>query len=370
MDQRGKICILMNQAPTYVEASYCLFDRELPILWCFGSNDGAVKEMDHSLLKEVVVYPTKRIFGRMPYFKGALSLAFRKDIDSYVLIGAPGILTTWVLPCLIKSLYPSKKIFFWSHAWYGRESRLKALVKKIYFWLADGVFTYGNYARDLMIKEGFKPEKIHTIHNSLNHPAHVELRNTLSESDIYVDHFGNNFPVLIVVGRITKRKQLDMLLNAVYRMKQANTHYNVVIVGDGEGRIDLEQLSVNLGIEDRVWFYGACYNEEQNAVLLYNADMCVVPGDIGLSGIHSLTFGLPTLTHNQFIYQGPEFEAIIPNVTGDFFEYKNTDSLIEKIESWFQTHPNRDLVRKACYKEIDENWTPEFELNVLKKVLK
>ena len=369
MVQRSKICILMNQAPTYVEASYRLFDKELSILWCFGSNDGTVKEMDHSLLKEVKVFPTKRISDNAYYLKGALSLALRNDIKSYILIGEPGMLTTWILPRLIKFIDSSKKVLFWSHAWYGRESRIKAFVKKIYFKAADGVLTYGNYARDLMIKEGFNPETIHTIHNSLNHNVHIELRNTLNQSDIYHEYFGNNFPVLIMIGRITKRKRLEMLLHAVSKMKQVNSNYNVVIVGDGEGRTYLEQLSIKLCVEDRVWFYGACYDEKQNAELLYNADMCVVPGDIGLTGIHSLTFGLPTLTHNKFIFQGPEFEAIIPNVTGDFFEYNNTDSLIEKIEAWFKSHPDRESVRKACYNEIDENWTPEFELNVLKQVL-
>ena len=359
----------MNQAPTYVEASYRLFDSELSVLWCFGSNDGSVKEMNHSLLKEVKIFPTKRLWGNAYYLKGALSLAFRKDIDSYVLIGEPGLLTTWFLPRMIKLLYPSRKVFFWSHAWYGRESRLKAFIKKRYFKVADGVLTYGNYARDLMIKEGFKGEKIHTIHNSLNHEAHLKLRNELVSGTIYKDHFGNNNPTLIMIGRITMRKHLELLLEAVAKLKESNSNYNVVLVGDGEGRSKLEQLSRNLGIEDRVWFYGACYDEKQNAELLYNADLCVVPGDIGLTGIHSLSFGVPTITHDRFIYQGPEFEAIIPNITGDFFKYKDIDSLVEKIVGWFQMHPNRETVRQACYKEIDDNWTPEFELNVLKQVL-
>lgn len=369
MEQK-KICLLMNQAPTYVEASYLLFDKELTILWCFGSNEGSIKEMDHSLLKEVQVFPTKRIRGNAYYLKGALSLAFRKDISSYIIIGEPGMITTWVLPHLVKIFHPSRKVYFWSHGWYGRESRLKAFVKKVYFKAADGVLTYGNYARNLMIKEGFNPDALFTIHNSLNHDAQVKLRNKLTPSTIYKEHFGNEYPILIMIGRITLRKQLEMLLEAVAKMKQSDRNYNVVLIGDGEGRKPLEDLTRTLKIEDRVWFYGACYNEKTNAELLYNADMSVVPGDIGLTGIHSLTFGLPTLTHNKFIYQGPEFEAIIPGVTGDFFEHKNMDSMIDKINGWFESHTNREAVRQACYKEIDENWTPEYELNVLKKVLR
>lgn len=365
-----KICILMNMAPKYVEASYTLFDKELDVLWCFGSNETDIQEMNHALLKEVNIFKTIKIIGKAYYLRGALSLAFRKDISSYVLIGEPGLLTTWILPRLVKLFHPSRKIIFWTHGWYGRESSIKAFIKKKYFKIADSILTYGHYARDLMIKEGFKPDTIYTIHNSLNHDTQVKLRNELTHSNIYEEHFGNIFPVLIVIGRITLRKQLDMLLKAVAIMKSKGLDYNVVLVGDGEGKTTLEQLSNDLEIEERVWFYGACYDEIENAKLLFNADMCVVPGDIGLTAIHALTFGLPTLTHNRFICQGPEFESIIPNVTGDFFVYQNMNSMIEKINYWFKTHPNREEVRKSCFKEIDENWTPEFELNVLKKVIR
>ena len=90
----------MNMAPKYVEPAYKLFDKELNVLWCFGSNDTDIKEMDHKLLKDVFVYKTNRLFGNAYYLKGALSLAFRKEIDSYILIGEPAMITTWILPIL------------------------------------------------------------------------------------------------------------------------------------------------------------------------------------------------------------------------------------------------------------------------------
>ena len=363
-------CILMNMAPKYVESAYTLFDKELEILWAFGTNSTDIKEMNHSLLKNVTVFKTKKIFGKAYYLKGSLKLAFRKDISSYIMIGDPSLLTTWILPRLVKVFHPSRKVIFWSHGWYGRESHIKAFIKKLYFKVGDVILTYGEYARSLMIKEGFKPNSIYAIHNSLNHDAQVKLRKQLTPSSIYQEHFGNDNPILIMIGRITIRKHMEMLLEAVAKMRNEGFNYIIVLIGDGEGRKALEELAFDLGIQHRVWFYGACYDEKQNAELLFNADMCVVPGDIGLSGIHSLTFGVPTLTHNRFNIQGPEFEAIHPNVTGDFFEYMNLNSMIDKINGWFFSHPDRNAVRKACYKEIDDNWTPEFELNILKKVLR
>ena len=55
---------------------------------------------------------------------------------------------------------------------------------------------------------------------------------------------------------------------------------------------------------------GECYSEETNAKLIYNADLCVAPGNIGLTAIHVMMFGCPAITHNDFKWQMPEFEAI------------------------------------------------------------
>ena len=56
-----------------------------------------------------------------------------------------------------------------------------------------------------------------------------------------------------------------------------------------------------------------CYNEEANAELLYNASVCVCPAEVGLTAIHSLLFGTPVVSNDNFDEQMPEFESIIPN---------------------------------------------------------
>ena len=66
----------------------------------------------------------------------------------------------------------------------------------------------------------------------------------------------------------------------------------------------------------------------------------------------------------------PEFESIHPNRTGNFYKYKNQESLEEKISEWFRINGNfREEVRQACYKEIDEQWNPEFQLDVIEKAI-
>lgn len=366
----AKICFVFNMAPKYVASSYSLFDKELDIKWCFGSNNTDIKEMDHTLLKDVTVYPTVHL-AKGYRFSGIGEIAKNKLIKSYVLIGDPSCLSMWILPYKIKFYNPEASIYFWSHGWYGKESTIKSFVKKLFFKAADGIFLYGNYAKNLMIQEGFDEKKLFTIHNCLDYDEQVVLRNMIQPTTFYKDHFFNNHPVLIFIGRLTQVKKLDLLIEAVACLKKQNLIFNIVFVGDGTERSSLESLVKKKKLEDTTWFYGACYDEKTNAELIFNADLCVAPGNVGLTAMHAMVFGTPVLTHNDFKWQMPEFEAIIEGETGCFFKKDNVESLCDAITRWFKEKMGKRMdVRKACYKEIDENWTPEFELNVLKENLK
>ena len=219
-----------------------------------------------------------------------------------------------------------------------------------------------------MVHKGFHEEHLFTIHNSLDHKSQVDLRNSLKESDIYTKYFNNNYPVLIFIGRLTPVKKLNQLIDELGVLNAKGEQYNLVLVGDGSEKNNLQQLVNRTKLNDKVWFYGACYDEYQNAELIYNADLCVAPGNVGLTAMHTMVFGTPVLTHNDFKWQMPEFEAIVPNKTGYFIKSGDTTDLADKIEQWFNDKVNsREIVRNACYNEIDTSWTPQFQLEVLKK---
>ena len=103
--------------------------------------------------------------------------------------------------------------------------------------------------------------------------------------------------------------------------------------------------------------------------MISNADLCISPGNVGLTAIHSMMFGTPVITHKDFPMQMPEFEAIIPGITGNFFERDNVQSLTLAITNWFEKAPNRDVVRLECYKMIDEKYNPYVQINTMRSVL-
>ena len=130
----------------------------------------------------------------------------------------------------------------------------------------------------------------------------------------------------------------------------------------------VESLANTLGTIKNVWFYGPSYNEEELSNILYNADLCVAPGNIGLTAMHAMVYGCPCISHNDFKWQMPEFEAIKDGVTGTFFERDNINSLADSIENWLKNF-DRNKVRLSCFKEIDEEWNPHKQLDIIKKAI-
>ena len=107
-----------------------------------------------------------------------------------------------------------------------------------------------------------------------------------------------------------------------------------------------------------------------NAELIYNADLCVSPGNVGLTSIHSLMFGCPVISNDDFKTQMPESEVIIKGKTGDFFHAYDSSDLSRSISAWFSHHvDDRNRVRMDCFEIIDNYWNPNFQLNILKQVL-
>ena len=366
-----KIAMLFPYAPSYREPIYQLMDKKLDIDWYFcGDAERNLKMFDYKLLNHCnLTMEEKKILGPIVYYKGITDLNLQQ-YDAIICAGVIRCLSEWWLLQKWGKNMKRPQVFLWTHGWYGKETKIQRILLKFFYRKVDGFFLYGDYAKKLMLKENFDSRKLHVIKNSLDYDKQLVLRRQILPSNVYKDYFKNDNPVIVFIGRLTQVKQLNMLVDAVAKLKEKGEYYNISFVGDGVERESLQQQVNMLGIAEKVWFYGACYDEKTNAELIYNADLCVAPGNIGLTAMHVLMFGCPAISHNDFKWQMPEFEAIKPGQTGDFFEKGDVDSLAYTINRWFaEKKDKREEVRKACYQEIDENWNPHYQINILKQVL-
>lgn len=365
-----KCCCIFNYPPHYRTAIYSLMDKQLKCDFYFGDKvlGGKIEELDCSSL-DGFKGRIKNIFfaGKIIWQKGALCL-LNKDYTHYIL-SLDKICISEIL-FLIIARFKGKKTYLWTHGWYGNESKMRVLYKKLYFLPVTGFFLYGEYARNLMLKEGFNPNKLYVIGNSLDYDAKLQYRKPVGIN--YVEnHFKNGLSTIVFVGRLSPEKQLDQLIDCCRKINEHGTvRVNCLIIGDGQMRSQLENRVAEYHMEDSVWFFGACYNAEELAYLVGCCDLCVSPGNVGLTAIDCLSYGTPVCSHNDFPNQMPEFEAIIPGKTGDFFKRNDINDMTRVVENWLIRYPQKSKeCISACYEIIDNKYNPYCQINVLKSAL-
>lgn len=360
------ICLIAGSAPLYRRATFNMLEQEFRCSFILAN--GPTQQMDINEFQKVIKIKEQAIGVINLYtYKHLISLS--KGYDILILDLSANNIMYYILPIIAK--LRGQKTLIWTHGWYGKESRFRAFIKKMHFLLHDAILVYGDYAKKLMIQEGIPENKLFAIHNSLDYSYQLSIRDRLSESAIFKTHFNNNYPVLLFIGRLRKVKKLDQIIEAMAILKERGEYYNLVLIGAGEDEALLRQLVNKYGLEDNVWFYGPCFDEEVNAELVYNSDLCVAPGNVGLTAMHTLMFGCPVLTHDNFPWQMPEFESVKPNQTGAFFKYDDIQSLADSISLWFSNHSSeREKIRRLCYKEIDDQWNPNYQKGIINNALK
>lgn len=368
MSKKLKVCIIYNGAPHYRMGIFKLIDEEYDCDWYFGKGYGNIKQLPLSFFKKAHLLPTIRIKGGMIWQEGLIRLLLSKKFEVFFILGDITNVSIWCGLILHNVFNRRKKIYYWTHGMLRMRKQPRQLLNHVFFNLPYGIFVYGDRAKNLMIGQGYDSGRIFVIHNSLDYEGQLKLRGHFT--NIYKEHFGNNVPVLFFIGRLTTIKRLDMLITSIDILRKKSMYVNLVFIGNGLVMNSLKEQVHEMHLDDQVWFYGACYNEEEKSELISNADICVAPGNIGLTAMDSLMYGTPAITMDNFDMQMPEHEAIKDGITGTFYKENDVQDLSDTIFAWLNKGYDREQIRQNCYKEIDTLWNPKFQIEVIKMNLK
>lgn len=302
-------------------------------------------------------------------FTGLWRLVLSTQTDALILIGNPNYLQTWVAVVLAR--LRGKRVLFWTHGWRRREHGLKGWLRRVYYRLSDGVLVYADRAKDIARASGFPVDKVFPIYNSLDWDASAPLFEALERSDpdsLKKDAgLKTDRPLLICTARLTPLCRFDLLLEAAALMAARGRPVQVVLVGDGPMRPQLEAQARAAKLD--VTFTGAVYDEAVLSRLLYCADMTVSPGKVGLTGMHSLTYGTPVVTHDDLDHQMPEVEALIAGRTGAFFREGDAEDLARAVGEVLDWPRSRAETRAACRAVIADRYTPAVQTRLIEDAL-
>lgn len=170
---------------------------------------------------------------------------------------------------------------------YKKQFFMRPIIKKV-LKKADVIFAVSNALKDeiLATKVPGIENKTRLYWNSVDIDKFNNNSNTQFKSQ-----FKNDKPIVLFVGNIIKRKNVNSLLEA---KKIAKTDYNLVVVGNGPLLKQLKDKAEKENISD-VYFTGA-RNDMEN--IMPCADMLVLPSfseSFGLVLIEALACGKPVI---------------------------------------------------------------------------
>lgn len=133
-------------------------------------------------------------------------------------------------------------------------------------------------------------------------------------------------PTFLFVGRLDKEKNVDVILEAVARIsKDVPMHF--AVAGKGKMREDLEKLTDELGIRDRVTFLGFVPDDEL-PYLYAAADCFIIACEAELqciAAMEAMASGLPVIAVNAMALP----ELVHHGENGYLFDLSDQKSLVE-----------------------------------------
>ncbi|MFD2587064.1 glycosyltransferase [Croceitalea marina] len=304
---------------------------------------------------------------------GLFSLLSKEKFDSVIFLGNAYYLSTWLAIFYLK--LTGKKVYQWTHGVITTKKDWKWKLRKVFYGLSDGILLYGHKAKAVMVKNGFPERKLHVIYNSTG-----RIDDLIKKNEITIETRNHtkqqlfkypNLPIIIFVGRLTYVKRLNQILQAAHILVEEDFKVNVLFVGEGEARKDLESLAQELNLTNYCHFYGASFKKEELELLFNISSLCVSPGEVGLTAMSALGNGIPVLSHDDFNYQMPEYESIEPGINGMLFKRNSISDLALKTKQWIIE--NRDtpeeLMRSNCNKIIREKYNAEYQAKLINTIL-
>ena len=138
------------------------------------------------------------------------------------------------------------------------KDRFFPILARIFYRGADEIILVSKETARHFLKATNLPEKmVKVIYNPIN------TKNLINQSKLRPEHIWYktpNLPVVLAVGRLTRQKDFGTLLRAFSMLRKQVPLVKLLILGEGEERARLEQLSEELGLQDSVQFPGFISN--------------------------------------------------------------------------------------------------------------
>ena len=108
----------------------------------------------------------------------------------------------------------------------------------------------------IWLRQHFPKINVDVIPNPISYPLPLQKGNTIDPNTVLQKHRN----LILASGRLHKFKQFDLLIKAFCRIKDEHHSWDLVILGEGEERENLDNLLIELKARDRIFLPGSVGN--------------------------------------------------------------------------------------------------------------
>lgn len=259
---------------------------EIDLTLAFGqahpNHSHATAESDPFFRTEIL---TNKYFkeGKLAtYQKGLVQLVRSSEYDVVVLGLDPRSFTT------ILALKAAKKAGHGVVLW-GKVKNPTGKFGKVYRYMidrADSVLFYYEPTIDEYVRLGVPRDKLFAAWNSID-TQEIEKHRLKS--------FEPSRKAIIHLGRLIPAKKVDLLIRGFALARQKGLDSNLIILGDGPLKPELQALIDSLDLGDSAQIISGVYEEQATAEYFNQAWISMSPGEVGLNIVHSFAYGVPML---------------------------------------------------------------------------
>lgn len=244
--------------------------------------------------------------------------------------------------------------------WKAIENRIRKFLWNRFFPRADMVLTMTPRTREKLISNTrLNENKVYVLENPVIDDAVLSALGSPSPHE----WFHGADPVLIGVGRLTKQKGFDILIEAGSILRSRGVNAKILIIGEGEDRIKLEEKIRQLDLADHVALPG---HKPDPYPYMAHADLFVLSSrweDPGHAIIEAAALGTPIVTTD--CPSGPS-ELVAHGAGGWVCKNGNPNDMADKIQEAL-AHPDPRKTKIA--KEQSEKYTLQAHFSTLNRLL-
>jgi glycosyltransferase involved in cell wall biosynthesis len=133
---------------------------------------------------------------------------------------------------------------------------------------------------------------------------------------------------IIHIGRLVKWKKVNLLIKAFLKVKEKIPAAELIIIGTGPEKENLEQLTKELNLQDSISFMGGIYSNNILGQYLLSSSVYILAGMGGLSINEAMCFGKPVICS---VCDGTEKHLVFDEYNGKYFVDDSEIDLADKI---------------------------------------